>query len=131
MQPDKQKTPVKPAFLLFWHALPVIRDVRDTVLVLFVVVPGMIPSHMQHPFVDRYRDTHNSSPRSMVEEDVMNPPTSGTPFTGVNYVHIKSSSLTYHSLGLSAKCAANKIINLLKSMDFCKIDSPARYLLQE
>ena len=44
---------------------------------------------MQHPFVDRYRDTHNSSPRSMVEEDVMNPPTSGTPFTGVNYVHIK------------------------------------------
>ena len=38
---------------------------------------GMLPSHMQHPFVDRYRDSHNASPRSLVDEDTMNPPSSG------------------------------------------------------
>ena len=38
---------------------------------------GMLPSHMQHPFVDRYRDSHNASPRSLTDEDTMNPPTSG------------------------------------------------------
>ena len=37
----------------------------------------MLPSHMQHPFVDRYRDSHNASPRSLTDEDTMNPPTSG------------------------------------------------------
>lgn len=37
----------------------------------------MLPSHMQHPFVDRYRDSHNASPRSLVDEDTMNPPSSG------------------------------------------------------
>ena len=37
----------------------------------------MLPSHMQHPFVDRYRDSHNASPRSMTDEDTLNPPTSG------------------------------------------------------
>jgi class 3 POU domain transcription factor len=40
-------------------------------------VSGMLPSHMQHPFVDRYRDSHNASPRSLVDEDTMNPPSSG------------------------------------------------------
>jgi len=40
-------------------------------------VSGMLPSHMQHPFVDRYRDSHNASPRSLVDEDAMNPPSSG------------------------------------------------------
>merc|ERR1719510_2804571 len=40
-------------------------------------VSGMLPSHMQHPFVDRYRDSHNASPRSLTDEDTMNPPTSG------------------------------------------------------
>jgi len=40
-------------------------------------VSGMLPSHMQHPFVDRYRDSHNASPRSMTDEDTLNPPTSG------------------------------------------------------
>merc|ERR1719192_1792309 len=39
-------------------------------------VSGMLPSHMQHPFVDRYRDSHNASPRSLTDEDTMNPPTS-------------------------------------------------------
>ena len=34
----------------------------------------MLPSHMQHPFVDRYRDSHNASPSSLVDEDTMNPP---------------------------------------------------------
>ena len=38
----------------------------------------MLPGHMQHPFVDRYRDSHNASPRSLVDEDTMNPPSSGT-----------------------------------------------------
>ena len=37
----------------------------------------MLPSHMQHPFVDRYRDSHNASPRSLTDEDTMNPPSSG------------------------------------------------------
>jgi len=40
-------------------------------------VSGMLPSHMQHPFVDRYRDSHNASPRSLTDEETMNPPTSG------------------------------------------------------
>ena len=38
----------------------------------------MLPTHMNHPFVDRYRDAHNASPRSLVDEDTMNPPSSGT-----------------------------------------------------
>ena len=42
------------------------------------VVLGMLPGHMQHPFVDRYRDSHNASPRSLVDEDSMNPPSSGS-----------------------------------------------------
>ena len=44
----------------------------------------MLPSHMQHPFVDRYRDSHNASPRSLVDEETMNPPTSGNE-TGQNF----------------------------------------------
>merc|ERR1719510_2442380 len=39
-------------------------------------VSGMLPSHMQHPFVDRYRESHNSSPRSGTDEDGMQTPTS-------------------------------------------------------
>jgi len=39
-------------------------------------VSGMLPGHMQPPFMDRYRDSHNASPRSLVDEDTMNPPTS-------------------------------------------------------
>ena len=47
----------------------------------------MLPSHMQHPFVDRYRDSHNASPRSLVDEDTMNPPSSGTVHSFYNLKH--------------------------------------------
>jgi len=40
-------------------------------------ISGMLPSHMQHPFVDRYRDSHNASPRSLTDEETLNPPSSG------------------------------------------------------
>ena len=40
---------------------------------------GMLPGQMPHPFVaDRYRESHNSSPRSGTDEDGMQTPTSGT-----------------------------------------------------
>merc|ERR550539_2029454 len=38
---------------------------------------GMLPGQMPHPFVaDRYRESHNSSPRSGTDEDGMQTPTS-------------------------------------------------------
>ena len=49
---------------------------KDFLIISFWIA-GMLPSHMQHPFVDRYRDSHNASPRSLTDEDTMNPPTSG------------------------------------------------------
>ena len=51
----------------------------------------MLPSHMQHPFVDRYRDSHNASPRSLVDEDTMNPPSSGI----VHSFYCESNVLKY------------------------------------
>ena len=41
-----------------------------------MLIPGQMPPH---PFVDRYRESHNSSPRSSgtVDEDGMHTPTSG------------------------------------------------------
>ncbi len=38
--------------------------------------PGVVPPHPS--FIDRYRDSHNSSPRSGTDEDGMLTPTSGT-----------------------------------------------------
>ena len=50
----------------------------DRLLTLFSYLStGMLPSHMQHPFVDRYRDSHNASPRSLTDEETLNPPSSG------------------------------------------------------
>eukprot|EP00095_Tigriopus_kingsejongensis_P000976 maker-scaffold39_size501901-snap-gene-1.13 protein:Tk00976 transcript:maker-scaffold39_size501901-snap-gene-1.13-mRNA-1 annotation:"hypothetical protein D910_07561" len=37
---------------------------------------GVLPGQMHHPFVERYRESHNSSPRSATDEDGMQTPTS-------------------------------------------------------
>merc|ERR1739848_816820 len=43
---------------------------------------GMLPGQMPHPFVaDRYRESHNSSPRSGTDEDGMQTPTSDACFS--------------------------------------------------
>ena len=49
---------------------------------------GMLPGQMPHPFVaDRYRESHNSSPRSGTDEDGMQTPTSGTTLYLLKHTH--------------------------------------------
>jgi hypothetical protein len=49
---------------------------------------------MGHPFVtDRYRESHNSSPRSGTDDDGMNTPTSGI-FAGTHLQHLSLSFLS-------------------------------------
>jgi len=55
---------------------------------------GMLPGQMPHPFVaDRYRESHNSSPRSGTDEDGMQTPTSGTTSILFHFNYIFISNL--------------------------------------
>jgi hypothetical protein len=82
---------------------------------------GMLPGQMPNPFVtDRYRESHNSSPRSGTDEDGMQTPTSGTYIQGTNitlyllFIIIFSANLQrFHDIRCSGVCCSLFLTNLL------------------
>jgi hypothetical protein len=80
------------------------------------MLPGQIPPSgiVPHPsFIDRYRDSHNSSPRSMTDEDGMLSPTSGISGHLASHFERDREPFGNEQSGQSSRKRAHIVLSLL------------------